>query len=72
MATIAIGTALAKLVLSASELDPSGQVRQRRDLRRDSFAAWLFRPSPQTVAAAEASRGMHHGARYCGYPWPLG
>ena len=41
MRTITIGVDLAKQLFSACELNPDGAVLQRRELRRDAFAAWL-------------------------------
>jgi len=41
MHTIALGVDLAKLAFSSRTVDERGAVTQRRDLRRDAFAAWL-------------------------------
>ena len=41
MSTITIGVDLAKDVFSVCELDAGGRVGQRKELRRDAFAAWL-------------------------------
>jgi transposase len=65
MGTITIGIDLAKLVFSACELDGTGQVRQRRDLRRDAFAPWLAQLPAGTVVAMEACSGAHHWGRLC-------
>lgn len=65
MGTITMGVDLAKQVFSVSELDSSGRVRQRRDLKRDAFAAWLVQQPPGTVVAMEACSGAHHWARRC-------
>lgn len=47
MATIALGLDLSKQLFSVCELDVSGRVVQRRDLRRDAFAAWLAHVLPE-------------------------
>ena len=41
MRTITIGVHLARLSFSACAVDERGAVTQRRDLRREAFAAWL-------------------------------
>ena len=65
MRTITIGVDLAKLLFSICEVDPSGRVLQRKDLRRDAFAAWLAQLPAGTVVAMEACSGAHHWARRC-------
>lgn len=65
MGTITMGVDLAKQVFSVAELDGSGRVRQRRDLKREAFAAWLAQLPPGTVVAMEACSGAHHWARRC-------
>jgi transposase len=60
-----IGVDLAKHVFSSCELDSSGRVRRRGDLRRAAFEAWLAQLSPDTVVAMEACSGAHHWARRC-------
>ncbi|MBA2237303.1 MAG: IS110 family transposase [Lysobacter sp.] len=65
MRTITIGVDLAKLLFSICEVEPSGRVLQRRDLRRDAFAAWLAQLPPDTIVAMEACSGAHHWARRC-------
>ena len=60
-----MGVDLAKQVFSVSELDGAGRVRQRRDLKRAGFAAWLVQLPPGTVVAMEACSGAHHWARRC-------
>ena len=65
MRTITIGIDLAKSVFSICELDVSGRVLQRRDLRRDAFIAWLPQVPTGTVVAMEACSGAHHWARRC-------
>jgi len=65
MGTITMGVDLAKQVFSVSELDGNGRVRQRRDLKRDAFAAWLVQQPTGTVVAMEACSGAHHWARRC-------
>src|SRR5690606_39440526 len=41
MATITLGIDLSKQLFSTCMLDGSGCVMQRREMRRDAFAAWL-------------------------------
>lgn len=65
MDTITMGVDLAKQVFSVAELDAGGRVRQRRELKRDAFAAWLVQQPPGTVVAMEACSGAHHWARRC-------
>ena len=65
MGTITIGVDLAKLVFAICELDENGRVRQRKELRRDAFAAWLAQLPAGTVVAMEACSGAHHWARRC-------
>ena len=65
MGTITMGVDLAKQVFSVAELDSGGKVRQRRDLKRGAFAAWLVQLPPGTVVAMEACSGAHHWARRC-------
>src|SRR5690606_10447090 len=65
MGTITMGVDLAKQVFSVAELDGSGRVRQRRDLKRESFAAWLGQQPPGTIVAMEACSSAHNGARRC-------
>jgi len=60
-----MGVDLAKQVFSVSELDGGGRIRQRRDLKRDAFRAWLVQLPPGTVVAMEACSGAHHWARRC-------
>lgn len=65
MSTITIGVDLAKVSFSACETDAGGGVRQRKDFRRDAFAAWLPQLPAGTVVAMEACSGAHHWARRC-------
>ena len=65
MSTITIGVDLAKIVFAVCELDDGGRVRQRRELRREAFAAWLAQLPAGTVVAMEACSGAHHWARRC-------
>lgn len=65
MATITMGVDLAKQVFSLAELDGSGRVRQRRDLKREPFTVWLAQLPPGTVVAMEACSGAQHWARRC-------
>ncbi len=61
----AIGVDLAKLVFSTCEVDSSGRVLQRKDLRRDAFAVWLAQQPVGTLVAMEACSGAHYWARRC-------
>ena len=65
MRTITIGVDLAKLVFAICELDESGRVRQRKELQRGAFVAWLAQLPAGTVVAMEACSGAHHWARRC-------
>ncbi len=65
MGTITMGVDLAKQVFSVCELDGGGRVKQRRDLKRDAFAAWLVQLPQGTVVAMEACSSAHHWARFC-------
>ena len=65
MNTITIGVDLAKSVFSVCEMDDSGHVLRRRDLKRDAFAAWLAQVPAGTVVAMEACSGAHHWGRCC-------
>lgn len=65
MATITIGIDLAKLVFSTCSVDARGHVVQRKEFRRDAFAAWLAQVPAGTVVAMEACSGAHHWARRC-------
>lgn len=65
MSNITIGVDLAKHTFSVCEVDGAGRVRQRKDLRRAAFAAWLAQRPAGTVVAMEACSGAHHWARRC-------
>ena len=65
MRTITIGVDLAKLSFSTCAVDATGAVSQRRDLRRDAFAAWLAQQPAGSVVAMETCSGAHHWARRC-------
>ncbi len=65
MATITLGIDLSKQLFSVCELDVSGRVMQRRDLRRDAFAAWLAQRPAGSIVAMEACSSAHHWARRC-------
>jgi len=65
MSTITIGVDLAKSVFSVCEVDGSGHVLRRRDLKRDAFAVWLAQVPAGTVVAMEACSGAHHWGRRC-------
>ena len=65
MATITLGIDLSKQLFSVCELDVSGRGMQRRDLRRDAFAAWLAQRPAGSIVAMEACSSAHHWARRC-------
>lgn len=60
MGTITMGVDLAKQVFSVSELDGSGRVRQRRDLKRGAFAAWLVQVTRTTMQTPGSGKGLMH------------
>ncbi|EIL88620.1 transposase IS116/IS110/IS902 family protein, partial [Rhodanobacter spathiphylli B39] len=51
MSTITIGVDLAKSVFSVCEVEASGRVVRRLDLKRDAFATWLAQCPAGTVVA---------------------
>ena len=65
MSTITIGVDLAKSVFSVCEVDGSGHVIRRLDLKREVFALWLAQVPTGTVVAMEACSGSHYWARRC-------
>lgn len=65
MRTITIGVDLAKLVFAICMVDEFGRVLQRKELRREAFAAWLAQLPAGTVVAMEACSGAHHWGRRC-------
>jgi transposase len=65
MSTITIGVDLAKSVFSVCEVDASGRVIRRLDLKRDAFALWLAQVPAGSVVAMEACSGAHYWARRC-------
>ncbi len=65
MSTIAMGVDLAKSVFAVCEVDASGRVKQRREFRREAFAAWLAQVPVGMLIAMEACSGAHHWARRC-------
>ena len=65
MSTITIGVDLAKVLFSTCEVDVSGHVLRRQDLRREPFAQGLAQLPAGTVVAMEACSGAHHWARRC-------
>lgn len=65
MRTITIGVDLAKQVFSTCEADATGRVCQRKDFRRNAFAAWLPQVPAGTLVAMEACSGAHHWGRRC-------
>lgn len=60
-----VGVDLAKNVFSICEVDASGRVLHRRELRREAFALWLAQLPAGTVVAMEACSGAHHWGRRC-------
>jgi transposase len=60
-----VGVDLSKHVFSICELDGSGRVVVRQDLRRAPFACYLAQLPVGTVVAMEACSGAHHWARGC-------
>lgn len=65
MHTITIGVDLAKQHFALCILGADGTVSQRRELRRDAFAAWLAQQPVGSVVAMEACSGAHHWGRRC-------
>jgi transposase len=65
MSTITIGVDLAKYVFSTCAVDASDRGLQRRDFKRDAFAAWLAQQPAGTVIAMEACSGAHDWVRRC-------
>lgn len=65
MSTITIGVDLAKSVFSACEMDATGHVLRRQDLRREPFGLWLAQQPVGTVVAMEACSEAHDWARRC-------
>jgi len=65
MSTITIGVDLAKSVFSVCEVEASGRVIRRQELKRDAFALWLAQQPVSAVVAMEACSGAHHWARRC-------
>ncbi len=65
MSTITIGVDLAKNLFSVCEMDGTGHVLRRRDLKRDAFVLWLAQVPAGTIVAMEACSGAHHWARRC-------
>lgn len=65
MRTITIGVDLATHAFSTCEVDSTGRVLHRRDLKRDGFATWLAQQPVGTVVAMEACGSAHHWGRRC-------
>ncbi len=65
MSTITIGLDLAKSTFSACEVDSSGHVLRRQDLRREALGLWLAQVPADTAVAMEARCGAHRWARRC-------
>ena len=65
MSTITIGVDLAKNVFSVCAVNASGRVLDRKDLRRDAFAAYLAQLPAGTIVAMEACSGAHYWGRRC-------
>ena len=65
VSTITIGVDLAKNVFSVCSVNATGRVLDRKDLRRDAFAAYLVQLPADTVVAMEACSGSHYWGRRC-------
>ncbi|SFN70479.1 hypothetical protein SAMN05216289_15313, partial [Dokdonella immobilis] len=65
MTTITIGVDLAKNVFSVCSANAAGRVLDRKDLRREAFAAYLVQLPPGTRVAMEACSGAHYWGRRC-------
>ena len=65
MSTITIGVDLAKSMFSVCEVDGTGHVLRRQDLKRDAFAVWLVQQLAGTVVAMEACSDGHYWGRRC-------
>ncbi len=65
MNTITTGVDLAKNVFSVCSVDATGRVLDRKDLRREAFAAYLVQLPAETVVAMEACSGAHYWGRTC-------
>jgi len=63
--TITIGVDLAKNVFSVCAVNAAGRVLDRKDLRREAFAAFLVQLPADTVVAMEACSGAHYWGRRC-------
>ncbi len=65
MESITVDVDLAKQVFSLCDMDKSGRVLARRELKRDSFHAWITSQHAGTVVAMEerttaGKRGRNH------------
>ena len=65
MSTITIGVDLAKNVFSVCSVNTTGRVLERKDLRREAFAAHLVHLPAGTVVAMETCSGAHYWGRRC-------
>lgn len=65
MNTTTIGADLAKHSFSICEMNATGRVLQRRDLKREQFAQWLAQLPAGTIVAMETCSGAHYWARCC-------
>ena len=65
MSTITIGVDLAKNVFSVCSVNTTGRVLERKDLRREAFAAYLVQLPAGTVVAMETCSGAHYWGRRC-------
>lgn len=63
--TTTVGVDLAKDSFSICEMNRTGRVLQRRDLKRDQFAQWLAQLPTGTIVAMETCSGAHYWARRC-------
>jgi transposase len=65
MKSITVGVDLAKQVFAICEVETTGKVVSRRELKRDGFHAWLAGRPVGTVVAMEACSGAHYWGRQC-------
>lgn len=63
--TTTVGVDLAKNSFSTCELNNVGRTLQRRDHKRDDFAAWLAQLPEGTIVVMEACSSGHYWARRC-------
>ncbi|MDN5939948.1 MAG: IS110 family transposase [Salinisphaera sp.] len=63
--TTTVGVDLAKHSFSICQMNGTGHVLQRRDLKRDQLAQWLVQLPVGTIVAMETCSGAHYWARLC-------